>query len=233
MDKFLKRKVNNDDDDNNEDVNTKKKSKSIVSTSKIPLIVLPGASGRLSQSMQSEVLNKFQNSNLTVIKKDSINWNKYAAGNPSNITEILNLIPSDDEFYLLGNSFGNRVICEFVSNSSNCRNCRGIILCGYPLYGEKNNEDRVNQLKKIPKHMKLLMISGNLDDFLNQNYLNEKGEKLMRKQFTDLSLSNDHSKLIIVENGLHDLPKTKGKNAKETTKNAALLIVNEIKNFCT
>jgi len=182
--------------------------------------------------MENDVLNKLKsNSNINIISKDTCNWNKYAAGHQSNINQIIEMIPSNKDYYLLGNSFGNRVICEYLSSNNNS-NCLGVILCGYPLYGDKNNEDRVLQLQKFPKNIKLMMISGSLDDFLNQNYLTIKGENLIRKHYTELSLSNDHSKLVIIENGVHDLPKTKGKGAKETTKAAAERIINEIKNFC-
>jgi hypothetical protein len=238
MDKSKRKKEDNDD--NNDKIKKIAKnelsSSSSTTTTAATLIVLPGASGKLSQSMENEVLTKLKmNSNINVIKKDSIKWNTYSAGNQSNINEIISMLPKDNqEYYLLGNSFGNRVICEFLSsNNNNKSNCSGAILCGYPLYSDKNNEDRVNQLKKFPKDMKLMMISGDQDDFLNQSYLTLKGKELIEKQFQELSLSNNKSKLIVIENGVHDLPKTKGKNIKETTIKAGNTIINEIKQFCT
>jgi len=252
MDKFLKRKKEENEDDNDDNNKKIAKNESTISSSssssttttttaasaktKVSLIVLPGASGRLSQSMLNDVLNKLNiNSNINVIKKDNIKWNTYSASNQSNINEIISILPSDNkEYYLLGNSYGNRVICEFLSSNNDKKSsCIGVILCGYPLYGDKNNEDRVNQLKKFPKNLKLMMISGSQDDFLNQNYLEIKGEELIKKQFLELSLTNNQSKLVVIENGIHDLPKTKGKNVKETTIKAANKIINEIKEFCT
>ena len=130
----------------------------------------------------------------------------------------------------MGNSFGNRVICELLDklNKTIPNNLAGVILCGYPLYGdgasEKAKEERVKQLSKFPKQVKLLLISGSKDEFLHRSYLAKgTGKQLLIDTFESLNLLNNESKVLVIDGGKHDL--AHGKNNAEK-------LLEQIKLFC-
>ena len=229
MDKFLvkKRSIGNDEavGGANSDTNNDKISKS----EKIVLIVAPGASGSISEAMHNDVLLRLPN--YEVIEINGARYSKRLAGLEKNLEIIRSKFPLVTKFYIIGNSFGNRVICELLHKETSPSNLAGVILCGFPLYGDEESkrvmvdpEERVKQLKLFPKHIKLLLLSGSKDEFLNRKYLKgAKGKNLLTDTFTSLQLTNAESKVFVIDGGTHDVAKG--------TANAAELL-KQIQLFC-
>jgi predicted alpha/beta-hydrolase family hydrolase len=191
------------------------------------LVVLPGAGGSLAKNMSELVLDKLQTRGF-MIRRSPLKWNTFAAGHKDNVSAVLGLIPSDVDFYIMGNSFGNRVICEMMSKKLLPVRCKGAILCGFPLYGDKNKNDRLVQLQAVPKDSTLMLISGTNDEFLNRDFLHHKGETLLRSVVKDMHLTG-RNELHFIEGGKHDVPTT---GSKKTLLDSATKVINHIINFC-
>lgn len=235
MVKFLKRKAPDDEDIGSTRGSSSSSSKSQKTGDGAPvtLIVCPGAGGTLAKAMEEKVLVELaRKHNFPLNRLNGIKWVTLRAGHDSNVGLITAQFPADRDFYLMGNSFGNRVLCEMLGAGKVPSRCRGVIFCGFPLYGEKNVPDRVNQLKLLSKapQIKTLVISGTEDEFLNRDFLTAKGAALMQKTHSDLGLPI--SRLVMLENGLHDVPKCKGAKAKDSTERAAQVVIREIREFC-
>lgn len=192
------------------------------------MVVLPGASGSLSAGMLSMILAEL-GKGFEIHKVEKIKWSTYAANAQSNMDAVLALFPPE-KFYVMSNSFSSRVVCELLAANKFPSRCLGFVFCGYPLYGEKNVPDRVNQLKLIPKRTKLLMISGTLDPLLNREFLPKIGAELLTAIFASLEMPL--GQLHFVENGDHDVPKCKGKSAKADTAAGASKVIQLVSDFC-
>jgi hypothetical protein len=94
-------------------------------------------------------------------------WKGWNPLSRDNVQGVLDCCPIDDrEWYILGNSFGNRVLCAMYSVGSFVAQPNGIILCGYPMWAKKGTEERVLTLQSLPPHCNVLCISGEKDTFL-------------------------------------------------------------------
>ncbi|OQS05382.1 hypothetical protein THRCLA_02474 [Thraustotheca clavata] len=201
------------------------------------LVVLPGASGGFSAGMKELILEKLSEVTIHNDIEAKIRWNVGKANAPANLKLVNDFCPSEEQlkeygvdgYYVMAHSFGNRVLCEMLGSNS-LKNVKGIILSGYPLYGPKDNEERVNQLKLIPKTIKVLAISGTNDEFLNRSYKKVDGEELLKSVFDDLDI--EQIQIEMLENCGHDIPKTKGKKQKETTSAAANRVLELLTSFC-
>jgi len=222
MEKFLSKRPR----DGEEEVESTPKA---AKKTDMVLVVLPGAGGSLAKNMSELVLDKLQTRGLTIRRGNPLKWNTFAAGHKDNVSAVLGLIPSNVDFYIMGNSFGNRVICEMLSKKLLPVRCKGAILCGFPLYGDKDKNDRLVQLQAVPKDSNLMFISGTKDEFLNREFLPIKGEALLRSVVKEMHLTGRHE-LHFVEGGKHDVPTT---GSKKTLLDSASNVINLVVNFCT
>jgi len=230
MDKFVvKRKAEPEiiDVDEEQPAEAKKKAK----VSRPTLVVLPGASGSLSAAMNAALDKLASRHGFTIIRRDKVKWNTYAAKAPGNTTAVLEMCPTDKDYFVLGNSFGNRVVCEMLKDDKFTPEMKGAILCGFPLYGDKNVSDRVDQLRSIPEDANVMIISGTPDEFLHRSFLDKKGRDLMSQVFEEMNL--ERGSLEFIENGVHDLPKCKGKNAKADSVVGEAKLLKLIVDFCS
>lgn len=224
MDNFLKRKA----DDGEGGSSSSKEQK--TGGPPVTCIVCPGAGGVLAKKMEEKILDVLSaKHNFTLRRMNAIHWNTSKAGNASNVALVTAQFPAEGDFWIWGNSFGNRVLCEMVGSNQLPARCKGLIICGFPLYGEQNKQDRVRQLQMLaPNKIKSLLISGTDDEFLNRGFLSRKGAALMREQHALLGTS---SSLVILDGGKHTIPECKGgKNAIES---ACTRVIKEIVAFCT
>ncbi|OQR96371.1 hypothetical protein ACHHYP_16001 [Achlya hypogyna] len=203
------------------------------------LAAIPGASGAFSQAMQEDVLARLAPAvTLRTAADTRVRWNTRTAGAPKNVDIVHGLCPSRgdldalgaDGFFVLAHSFGNRVLCEMLATDA-LPLVKGVILLGYPLYGPKNNEERVDQLRLLPPGLPTLVVSGEKDEFLHRPFLDRRGAELMQSVVASLNLQ--HGEVHVLENGSHDLPKTKGKDQRNATLTTADRLLYLITKFCT
>lgn len=140
-----------------------KKSKSI-------LVVLPGASGKLSADYINLLLPALEESGLWDIRKrPDGEWTKGWRPKTDAVNVTEDLCPKDvdaEPWYVLGCSFGNRVATAIVSDALTPV-APGLILTGYPMYGDNGNEKRVEHIQKLPASARVLAISGEKDSCLH------------------------------------------------------------------
>ena len=225
MDKFLKRKA--EDGSEGEPAGKAARGGGLV------LVALPGAGGALSKGMDELVLMPLEGKGFKVRRPagGKLKWNTFAAKHADNCAAVLSLCPpAGQDFFLMGNSFGNRVIAEMLTADKVPAHCRGVVMCGFPLYGEKNIDDRLKQLKAIPKKTTLMMISGTDDEFLNREFLPIKGRALLTAELEALGLTGHHE-VHFVDGGGHDVPKCRG--GKAAISAAAAKTVDLISSFCS
>ena len=111
----------------------------------------------------------------------------------------------------MGNSFGNRVICEIMAAGKAPPHCKGVVLCGYPLYNkkddDKNNAARANSLKNLPADTNTLVIVGTRDEFLTRDYIlpeTSRGVGLMKNAVAHLT---NLKGVMEIPFGEHTVPK--------------------------
>lgn len=144
---------------------------------KLTLVVLPGASGSLSKNMTSLMIPKLSKYFNVVVRTGK--WQGWNPNSDENIRSVLDLCPpkgdhnDSSEYVILGNSFGNRVLCSLFVNehfaSSGVPAPRSVILCGYPMYGEKYTNERVSLFQSMPSGVRMCCISGSNDEFLHRS----------------------------------------------------------------
>ena len=220
MDKFLKRK----DAPESEEAPTKAKR-----VEGMCLVVLPGAGGSLAKNMNTMVLDPLEGMGFSV-RRGSLKWNTFTAKHKDNVAAVLALCPTDKDFYVMGNSFGNRVIAEMMKAKQLPARCRGAVLCGFPLYGDKDKKDRLEQLQGVPKDSTLMLISGTNDEFLNRDFLPVKGAALLSSVLDDMKITG-RNEVHFIEGGKHDVPSAAG--GKKVVEEAATRVVNLVRNFCS
>lgn len=147
---------------------SKKKAKNPI------LVVLPGASGALSKDTLELLIPNLNNRFDVRIRQGR--WNISKPGAPSNVESVLEICPAvssgssfddDKEWYIMSHSFGNRVCCSMLVGDLFPNPPTKVILSGYPMYGSKCTEERVDLLRQLPTRCcELLCISGSRDEFL-------------------------------------------------------------------
>lgn len=231
MDKFLGKRKSDDGEGSSSSSNTKVQK---IGGPPVTCIVCPGAGGVLGKKMEEKILEVLTaKHNFSLRKLNGIHWNTGKASNASNVALVTAQFPAEGDFFLWGNSFGNRVLCEMVGANQLPARCKGLIICGFPLYGEQNVPDRVRQLQMLaPKSntqvIKSLLISGTDDEFLTRSFLASKGAALMREQHALLGAS---SSLVMLEGGKHTVPECKG--GKSAIDSSASRVIKEVVAFCT
>jgi hypothetical protein len=133
------------------------------------LVILPGSSGHLGKAMRSVFLASLSQ-HFEVRVRDG-KWRGWNPVGEKNVQSVLDVSPSgahEYDWYILGNSFGNRVLCAMCTEGLFPTPPRGLVMCGYPMYGPKGTDERVKLLQSLdlPVGTKLLCISGAKDEFL-------------------------------------------------------------------
>jgi hypothetical protein len=151
------------------------------------LIIVPGASGKISKRMQNFIDQYLSAHFTTCIRKGK--WKGWKPLGDVNVSSVLELVPAEGMWFAMGNSFGNRVLCDMFSVGSFDNPPHGLILCGYPLYGEKCTPDRIATLQSLPSSTKVLAISGTDDEFLARapSHSELRGEALFRSVVDTMS----------------------------------------------
>ena len=190
------------------------------------LVILPGSSGKISKRM-TEFINGFLSNHFSVRIREG-RWKGWKPLGSENVETVLEHCPVDGVWYALANSFGNRVLCEMYAADKFVNQPAGLILCGYPLYGEKCTPERVTTLQALPSHSKVLAISGSNDEFLSRAPRGESlvGVELLRS-ILDSLLCKQHTRFHVVPSGGHgvlDVP------AKQVT-TASTLVLQQILDF--
>lgn len=168
---------------------TKRKTKKMKDTEqsklvdickKPALLIVPGASGKFSNQMNS-FIDQYLSVHFTILKRDG-RWKGWKPLGDVNVRSVLELAPTDGRWFALGNSFGNRVLCELLASDKFENPPQGLILFGYPLYGEKCTPERLTTLQSLPSSAKILAISGTNDEFLGRapDHSTLRGEELFR-----------------------------------------------------
>jgi hypothetical protein len=191
---------------------------------RLTLVVLPGASGTVSKATQLMLDELGQGDFLRILKKERIAWNTSKPEHKKNI-EIVNELLADletEQFAVLGNSFGNRVILSMVRDHKFETTPSKIVFCGYPLLGPKEgakNDDRKSLLKVLKDaHIKTAFVSGESDEFLNRSYSELKGKELLESCIADAGISN--ARTFYVKDGKHSVPECKGKQEQKNAQRA-------------
>jgi hypothetical protein len=141
------------------------------------LVILPGASGTMSQDMTNFLIPELHKI-FDVRIREKKKWNGWDPIKNAKqvVTASENLCPTSDEpeqqqpWFVMGCSFGNRVAVSIVAEKLTSV-APGLILTGYPMYGgsDKGKEVRVEHLQSLPSTAKVLAISGEKDDYLTKN----------------------------------------------------------------
>ncbi|KAJ3301879.1 hypothetical protein HDV03_000246 [Kappamyces sp. JEL0829] len=169
------------------------------------LVAIPGASGTIAKGMKA-VLAKVGSECVMLTAK----WNTAKAASQSNLDQVLAVLPASGPVVLLASSFGCRVVCELLSKGLVSPD--KVIFCGFPLYGPKQNSERVDQLQQLASlSVPLRFISGSLDEFLHRPYLDKKGMEAL----SDILEPFDAAlvSIKVIENGSHSVPDAKGKQS--------------------
>jgi hypothetical protein len=155
------------------------------------LVVLPGAGGAIAKDMRAFLDSEQTTASYTVLfPKTGWQWNTRNAGAQENfdlVNSLLKGVASESKLILMGHSFGNRVIAHMLQQDINFGKHKMpdyVVFCAYPLFAEKddtkNNSARKAPLLEIPlKYKKILVISGDKDEFLNRAYQKTKGAEVL------------------------------------------------------
>lgn len=84
------------------------------------------------------------------------------------------------------------------------------MMCGFPLYGEANKPDRVNQLNRIPAGVNVMFVSGENDEFLSRTFMDSKGRKALQ-QVVEAAPCGPTSRCEFLTKGKHTCPEAGGK----------------------
>lgn len=177
----------------------KKDRSSSDTTPKPVLVLLPGASGSLSKAMKELLLPQ-----LRRFFEVRLSEGKWQGWNPaSQIDRVLQICPSSSEpWYIMGNSFGNRVICAMFESACFPYPPTAVVMCGYPMHSDKRTSERVEALQSLPSGTKVLFISGSDDDFLSRSPDGRRGQALLQHVTSSLPCA-DTATIHIVQGGKH------------------------------
>jgi hypothetical protein len=169
------------------------------------LVILPGASGNLCKSTKA-----FFETMPNEIITSEIKWNIFDPSHQSNIDKIESLISNvNSPFFIIGNSFSNRVLCKHLCHLEST-NLKGVIFLGYPLIGPNGKyREEYKELKLVRKSLQLLFISGSNDEFINRNGNGKVGLNSIKSW---LELEDGQVKYI--KGGKHGVPDCRKKADK-------------------
>jgi hypothetical protein len=191
--------------------------------SKQEVIIIPGASGKVAIKMK-EILQVAKVTDLFELTiPDALAWNTSKPHHPKNVQQVMDLVGGRNDYILVANSFGNRVVLEMLDKGlfPSGKTPSLVVVCGYPLWGPKENNDRVNLLRKSSLFsVRLCFVSGKSDEFLNRTYLSKKGsEALMQILETFKTVPDVH----FIEKGKHSVPDCGGTRQEKQVEQAKFL----------
>ena len=167
--------------------------------SKPILVVLPGASGSLSKAMKELLLPQLRH--FFEVRLSEGKWQGWSPA--SQVDRVLQICPTTNEqWYIMGNSFGNRVICAMFEGACFPSPPAAVVMCGYPMHSDKRTSERVDALQALPLHTKVMFISGSDDAFLSRSPSNHQGKELLQHVVTALPCA-DTAVIRIVQGGKH------------------------------
>lgn len=143
------------------------------------LVALPGASGKFGVDFRELLLPALQS--IFEVREWKGGWKGW---NPtSNAKKVVeNLCPTEGNaapWYLLGASFGCRAAAAVAIDGLTAVR-PVLIFTGYPVYGPKGTDERLQQFWSLPPGCRALCISGEKDEYLTKNVPADKpkGEAL-------------------------------------------------------
>jgi hypothetical protein len=191
--------------------------------SKTNLVIIPGATGKVAAKMQEFLKQPRITEEFEVHKADSIRWNTTKPAHSKNVQLVLDLIQDRNNYILVCNSFGNRVVLEMLEKSlfPSGRTPSLVVVCGFPLWGPKENKDRVDLLTKSSQcSVQLCFVSGTNDEFLNRPYLVKKGPSALLEVLANFKSSPD---VHFIQKGKHTIPDCGGTRAEKQVQETLFL----------
>ncbi|KAI8897415.1 hypothetical protein BC833DRAFT_43542 [Globomyces pollinis-pini] len=185
------------------------------------LIILPGAMGKITKDFHS-LLTKLE-STYNIIKREKLTWNTRSTKSTSNFDLVKDMIKETNgqPYTIIANSFGNRIVLEMLGHHLIDPLPQSIIMCGYPLYGPKNTNDRIEHFDSIQNSkIPFCFISGNQDEFLTRSFMKTKGFDALKSIVNCLNLET--VTYHCVDKGAHSIPTIKG------SKNVQMHVINEL-----
>jgi len=178
--------------------------------SKLPVVVMAGSAGGRPPKAIKEMLEKLT---TVIYAPESGKWKSWSPAGPnqtalqSAVQTAISMASKGDEnrgVVIASSSFGCRVAAQFWADRDQSIDKavqRKLVCFGYPLFRPKPGQDRVAVLKQLPKDLRVLMISGNRDEFLHRNYQDlPKGTKA----FSSLAKECTASMRLHSTNGKHN-----------------------------
>jgi len=181
------------------------------------LVILPGASGSLTKPFK-EILIPRLSTYFTIHTREG-KWKSWTLTSKDNVDSVLSVCPKNNQdWYIMGNSFGNRVICAMIKDNLFSIPPKKIFLFGYPMYSDKGTDERVQLLRELPKNTcKILCVSGSNDEFLTRG--SGKTAQSVYESIIAKLPCKDNIVLHILQGGKHgviDVSKTKQEGAVTT-----------------
>ena len=133
------------------------------------LVVLPGASGALARDFADELIPALRLIFDVRVRPEG----KWQGWDPSKnaravVAQMCPKEPDAPAWFVMGASFGNRVAAAVVSEKLTLVTPT-LIFTGFPLYGDKGTDERLNSLRALPASARVLCISGEKDDYITKN----------------------------------------------------------------
>ena len=214
------------------------------------IVFAPGAGGSTAKAMVA-LHEQLEARGIRVFRCDPGNapndgfkgWATNSAGCGRNVGRVKNVcelaaqsVPNATIF-LVGSSFGNRVICEAMrSNRAElpARVSHKMVCTGYPLHGDGNPEGadpkRLNSLRNLPASTEVLFLSGKYDTHLGKE---GRGLASLRDVMAQMACT---ATLVEVPCGVHTVPNVTQKRELRaqhdmTEAQVAALVRDTIANF--
>ena len=169
------------------------------------LVVLPGASGCMGKGMSTVFIVALEKHFRVCVREGK--WKGWNPAGDSNVQSVLDLCPTEDigDWYIMGNSFGNRVLCAMFSGNRSIFPCppKGLVMFGYPMYGPRGTNERVNLLQELELNddQNVLLISGEKDEFLLRK--GSKAADVYAAVVKGMAIGCDQVEVKIVPGGKH------------------------------
>jgi predicted alpha/beta-hydrolase family hydrolase len=190
-------------------------------------VFAPGAGGRLGQKMAA-LHAQFEGYKGCAFCAVVANWNTMNVASEKNLAAVVDAAHEaatahpGASVHLCGASFGNRVVCEILTNHR-ARLPAAVstraVLCGYPLKPKGQPADGANvarrkeHLLRLPLEARVLLISGDRDEFLGE----PPSIAPLREIAQEMKCSWE---VYVIPNGGHTVPEFTGAKALGTTQEA-------------
>lgn len=165
-----------------------------TSTRKFAFVLAPAAGGQIpTTGGLADVLRQAVPAgtvDASVAAVDAPSWGVRGTpnSNAAKVEALVDSIPAGAIVVLVGHSYGNRVLVEFIrKHMTSAGQCgaaarRGALLLGYPLHATRGNTDRVTPLQTLPADAPpLTFVSGRRDEFI------KKSEEVLRRAIAGMA----------------------------------------------